>query len=126
MGAASLVIPACCIAITRVPSAAAAVALISVAMFCHAAWANMTLPAEVFPKHAVGSVSGFGGACGALLGALATIVIGWTVERLSFAPVFIVIAALPLTAFALVCALIKDLGVVRDLDAAGPRSRPGS
>jgi MFS transporter, ACS family, hexuronate transporter len=113
MGAASLVIPACCIAITRVPSPAAAITLISIAMFCHAAWANMTLPAEVFPKQAVGSVSGFGGACGAMLGAAATIVIGLTVERFSFAPVFFVIAALPLTAFTLVCVLVKDLGVIR-------------
>ena len=40
--------------------------------------------------------------------------------------VFIVIAALPLTAFVLVCTLIKDLGVVRNVDAANPRARAGS
>jgi len=117
MGVASLVIPVCCLLITRVPSPVWAVALISVAMFCHAAWANMTLPAEVFPKHVVGSVSGFGGACGALLGAVSSVLIGWTVARLSFAPVFAVVAFLPLTAFVLVCVLIRDLGVMREVQA---------
>ena len=114
MAIASFVIPACCLAVTSVPNPAAAITAISVAMFCHAAWANMTLPAEVFPKRAVGSVSGFGGALGALVGVGTTVAIGWTVEKLSFAPVFMVVAFLPLTAFVLVCTLIKDLGVIRE------------
>lgn len=115
MATASITIPACCLAVTSVPNAATAITAISVAMFCHAAWANMTLPAEVFPKRAVGSVSGFGGALGALVGAGTTIAIGWTVEKISFVPVFMVVAILPLTAFVLVCALIRNLGVIRDI-----------
>ena len=57
---ASVTIPTSFILITRVPSPAWAVALITVAMFFHAAWANMTLPAELFEKHVVGSVAVFG------------------------------------------------------------------
>ncbi|HEX2861058.1 MAG TPA: MFS transporter [Lacunisphaera sp.] len=117
MGIASLMIPSCCLLIPSVPHAAGAIALISVAMFSHAAWANMTLPAEVFPQNAVGSVSGFGGAAGALVGAVATVAVGWTVEKFSFTPVFGAIAFLPLTAFVLVCLLVKNLGRTREIPA---------
>lgn len=116
MACASVVIPICCLATTRVPSPVWAVALISTAMFCHACWANITLPAEVFPKHVVGTVSGFGGCVGAAIGVLATLVIGWTVEHYSFTPVFMVMAFLPLTAFLLVCVLVKNLGQVREVN----------
>ncbi|MBP7141651.1 MAG: MFS transporter [Opitutaceae bacterium] len=115
MAVASFVIPVCCLAVTFVPNATMAIVAISVAMFWHAAWANMTLPAEVFPKRAVGSVSGFGGALGALVGAGTTVAIGWTVETFSFAPVFMVVAFLPLAAFLLVCLLVRDLGVIREI-----------
>ncbi len=115
MLAASCVIPACFILITRSLSPSLAVALISVAMFCHASWGNMTLPAEVFPMHAVGSVSGFGGAVGSLVGAAAMLLIGWTAAASSFNMIFIVCAALPLTAWAAVCVLVPDLGRVREI-----------
>lgn len=117
MAAASITIPICCGLITCVPNPALAIAFISAAMFCHAEWANMTLPAEVFPKHVVASVSGFGGACGALLGAFVTPLIGWTAQNLSFTPVFLVVAFLPLTAWFIVCALVKNLGVIREIPA---------
>ena len=73
----------------------------------------MTLPAEVFEKHVVGSVSGFGGALGSLVGAITMLAIGQTVTVSSFTPVFIIYSALPMTAFVLVCGLIKQLGQVR-------------
>lgn len=109
----SLMIPTCFVTITRVPTPAAAIACATVAMFFHAAWANMTLPAEVFEKHIVGSVSGFGGALGSLVGAITMLAIGQTVTVSSFTPVFIIYSALPMTAFVLVCVLIKQLGQVR-------------
>jgi sugar phosphate permease len=84
-------------------------------MFFHAAWANMTLPAEVFEKHVVGSVAGFGGAMGSFVGAITMLLIGRTVTVSSFTPVFIIYSALPMTAFVLVCILIKELGRVRVL-----------
>lgn len=118
MGSASLVIPACCVLIVRVPTPVAAVTLMSVAMFCHAAWANMTLPAEVFPKQVVATVSGFGGALGGLMGAISQQLIGWTVQNVSFTPVFAAIAFLPLLAFILTCLLVRQLGEIRRISAA--------
>jgi ACS family hexuronate transporter-like MFS transporter len=65
--------------------------------------------------HAVGSVSGFGGAVGSLVGAAAMLLIGWTTAASSFNMIFIVCAALPLTAWAAVCVLVPDLGRVREI-----------
>ena len=110
---ASVMVPTCFLLITRVPNPMAALACITVAMFFHASWGNMTLPTEVFEKHVVGSVSGFGGALGSLVGAMAMLLIGRTVTVGSFTPVFIVYSVMPMTAFVLVCALIRQLGRVR-------------
>ena len=112
---ASIMIPACFILITRVPNPALAIACITIAMFFHAAWANMTLPTEVFEKHVVGSVAGFGGAAGSLVGAVTMLVIGRTVMVSSFTPVFVIYSVLPLTAFVIVCILVKKLGCVREV-----------
>ena len=86
-------------------------------MFSHGAWANITLPAEVFPKHVVGSVSGFGGALGSLVSAMTMLAIGRMVTVRSFTPIFIVYSALPMTALLLVCVLIKKLGQEREIPA---------
>ncbi len=112
---ATCLMPTCFILITIVTSPTWAIVFISIAMFCHAAWANITLPAEVFEKHVVGSVTGFGGAVGSLVSAVAMLMIGQTVAVQSFTPVFIIYSALPITAFILVCLLIKELGQIRKL-----------
>ena len=112
---ASCVMTACFITITRVPSPRWTIVLLSLAMFCHAAWANITLPAEVFPRHVVGSVSGFGGAVGSLIGAIITLGIGQTLKVTSFTPIFLIYSALPLLAFLLVCLTIPRLGHIRDV-----------
>src|SRR6266404_4967111 len=98
--------------VTRAPNPAWALAAISVCMFGHAAWGNVILPAEVFPDHAVGTVTGIGGACGGLTGALSQLAIGWIVTHQSFAPVFAACAMLYLVAFACVHWLIGELGVI--------------
>jgi ACS family hexuronate transporter-like MFS transporter len=112
---ASLMVPASFIVITRVPNPAWAIACTTTAMFFHGTWANVTLPAEVFPKHVVGSVSGFSGALGSLVAAITMLIIGKTVTVSSFAPIFILYSALPMTAFVLVCWLIRNLGCLRDV-----------
>ncbi len=124
MFAASCTMPVCFLLVTRVPSAAMAVALITVAMFAHAAWANVTLPAEVFPSHVVGAVTGFGGMFGSLASAFSQKAIGWTAQNLSFAPIFAVGSVMHLTGFVLVCLLVGELGQVRDV--SGPDSRPAA
>ena len=127
MFTASVLVPACFILLTRVPRPGLAIVCITVAMFFHAAWGNMTLPAEVFPKEVVGSVTGFGGAMGSLVGAVTMLLIGKTVTVTSFTPVFIVYSALPMTAFLLVCLFIKKLGVVHEIpDSKRPLAVPST
>jgi ACS family hexuronate transporter-like MFS transporter len=112
-------IAVCFLLITRVDSAVAALMLISAVMFGHGAWGNITLPAEVFPPNAVGSVTGFGGALGAGIGFFTQLGIGWVVQNVSYTPLFIVCAFAYLLTFALVSWLVGELGVnkVRLADA---------
>ena len=113
MFVASCAMPVALLSIIYMPSPAAAVGMISVAMFAHAAWANMTLPTEVFPRHVVGSVTGFAGAFGGVTGIISQQAIGWTVQNVSFTPVFIASAVMHLTALAIVSFLIGKLGIIR-------------
>jgi ACS family hexuronate transporter-like MFS transporter len=115
----SLAMPVLCLAVTRVQSPAVAVAIMTGIMFGHAAWGNITLPAEVFPKKVVGTVSGLGGSLGAVVGAITQFTIGIVVQNLSFAPVFAFCAFAYLLALALVHLLIGELGVIRSVDASG-------
>lgn len=116
----SCLMPVCCYLITRVGSPATALALITAVMFGHAAWANITLPAEVFPKQVVGTVSGFGGALGGLVGVITQLGIGWVVANLSFAPIFAACSVMYLVAFACVYWLVGELGVIRQITPARP------
>ena len=111
----SCVMPLLCLTITRVESAPLALAVMAAIMFGHSAWGNITLPAEVFPKRAVGSVSGFGGALGGFAGAITQLSIGWVVQNVSFSPIFAVCSVMYLIAFALVHLLIGELGVIQHI-----------
>ena len=118
MLAVSCLMPIFCLLVTRVSAPTLAVVMMSAIMFCHAAWGNITLPAEVFPKHVVGTISGFGGALGAVVGAVTQWYIGSVVETLSFAPIFAACAVMYLLAFGLVHWLIGELGFIRNLAPA--------
>jgi ACS family hexuronate transporter-like MFS transporter len=87
-----------------------ALTFISLAMFFHAAWANMTLPAEVLPARAIGSVTGLAGAMGGVMGILSQTGIGWTVQNISFTPVFAVAAFMHLAALTGVTLLAGKIG----------------
>jgi len=115
MLAVSCAMPLLCFAVTRVEHPAGALVVMSALFFGHAAWGNITLPAEVFPRHVVGTVTGLGGCLGGAAGVLSQLAIGWVVQNLSFAPVFAVISVAYLFAFVLVHTLIGDLGRVRTL-----------
>lgn len=110
MFAASCLMPVACLLLVQGPSPAAAVALVSMAMFAHAAWANITLPAETLPPQMLGSVTGLAGSLGGIMGILSQQAIGWTVQNISFTPVFAVCAFLHLAAFILVCLLVGEIG----------------
>lgn len=115
MLAVSLAMPVLCFLVTRVEGPALALAVMSALFFGHAAWGNITLPAEVFPRHVVGTVSGLGGALGGVSGIITQLAIGWVVMNLSFAPLFAAMSMTYLVAFALVHVLIGELGRVRDV-----------
>ena len=107
---ASLAMPILCFSIARSHVPALALAYISLAMFFHAAWANMTLPAEVLPSRAIGSVTGLAGAMGGVMGIITQTGIGWTVQNISFTPVFAVAAFMHLAALTGITLLIGKIG----------------
>jgi ACS family hexuronate transporter-like MFS transporter len=114
----SCLMPLFCLLVTRVSSPTLAIALMTGIMFGHAAWGNITLPAEVFPTQVVGTISGFGGAFGAAAGAITQRYIGWAVQNVSFAPVFAACAVMYLLALGLVQWLVGDLGSIRKIGRA--------
>jgi ACS family hexuronate transporter-like MFS transporter len=105
----------CAILATQASHAGLAMVLVASMMFCHAGWGNMTLPAEIFPKNAVGTVTGLGGTLGSWMGALSQISIGWVVDSYGFTPIFIACAGLYPIALLLVFLLIGKLGVTREI-----------
>ena len=106
-----------CFAVTHATSPAMAVLMLAGVMFGHAAWGNITLPAEVFHKNAVGSVTGFGGFLGGIAGGITQLVIGKVVGGYGYAPIFAVCAVMYLLALLMVHLLIGKLGVIRQVPA---------
>ncbi len=113
IGIASMVIPICCLSLTQVPSAAVVLGLISVAVFFHAVWLGIAIPAEVLPSHVVGTVTGAAGCLGGVAGIIAQQITGWTVENFSYTPLFVVGSVLHLTCFAILGLMVGKLGVVQ-------------
>jgi ACS family hexuronate transporter-like MFS transporter len=77
-----------------------AVALISLATLAYSSWAAniLTLPADLFPRAVVASVSGLSGTGAAIGGMIFTLVIGVVVDHFSYLPVFTAAALMPLWA----------------------------
>jgi len=91
---------ACCalsVYVTLAPSAATAIGLICLVMFGHTALsANMFAAiSDIFPDGAVGRVTGLTGIAGGISGLLFPLLTGYLVDRLSFAPVFVIAGLLP-------------------------------
>lgn len=107
---ASLAMPILCYSIARTHSPAMALTYITLAMFFHASWANMTLPAELLPSRAIGSVTGLAGAMGGVMGIISQTGIGWTVQNLSFTPIFATAAFMHLAALGGVSLLGGKIG----------------
>jgi ACS family hexuronate transporter-like MFS transporter len=107
------VLLACLFAVTRIDNPVLALSLVAGMMFCHGGWSNITLPAEVFPRNAIATVTGFGGALGSWMGALAMLGTGRVVDACGFSPIFVGCGMLYSVAMLLVFVLIGKLGVVR-------------
>ncbi len=82
---------------------------ISSAMFGFGFWAPnmMSLCADAFPRNAVGSVVGLSGMGAGIGGMLFTMLIGWTLDRYGYPPVFIAAGVIPLLAFVVLFALLE-------------------
>jgi ACS family hexuronate transporter-like MFS transporter len=67
------------------------------------------VPADIFPPDAVATVWGASGAAGSLAAALSQPVIGWTIDRYSYEPVFLVVALMHLVSALSVTLLVRRI-----------------
>jgi MFS transporter, ACS family, hexuronate transporter len=98
------------IAAPLVPSAQAAIAAICVVTFGHAIWiANLlTLPADLFPRNQVGTVTGFSGMAGSVGGILANLATGYVIAKFTYLPLFVVAGLMHPLAIILVLVLLRE------------------
>jgi MFS transporter, ACS family, hexuronate transporter len=115
----SCMLAVCFVSLLWVKSPGLALGLLTVLMFGHGAWGNVTIPAEVFPKNAVGTVSGLGGTVGGAAGILTQLAIGRIAGKAGFGPLFAFCGVLYLLAFAAVHFLAGELGVIRHIPRQG-------
>ena len=106
---------ACCLlslAVAGVHTWQSAIALICVVLAGQSCFsANMyAVISDVFPSHAAGRVTALTGIGNGLSGILFPLLTGWLVDRFSYAPVFLLAAALPLAGWA---ALFMLTGKIR-------------
>jgi len=112
----------CAIAVTpivfasRTESLWTAVLLVGLAAAAHQGWsANLfTLTSDMFPRHAVGSVVGFGGMAGAIGGMMIALLVAEILERTgSYLPVFLIAGSMYLLALLVVHLLVPKLEPAR-------------
>jgi len=97
---------------SRVDNVWVAVAIIGLAAAAHQGWScNLfTLTSDMFPKHAVGSVVGFGGTAGAIGGMLIAKVVGYILDATgSYVPIFAIAATTYLLALGIIHLLVPKL-----------------
>jgi len=104
-GRKSVLVPAALLGATGaatcfVPSHAAALAIVALALFGHQSWSSNihTAISEVAPPAHVAVLYGLTGAAGTLMGALAQLVIGPVVDAVGYQPVFVAAGAMYLAA----------------------------
>jgi MFS transporter, ACS family, hexuronate transporter len=94
-----------------------AVTLVSIAAASHQGWScNLfTLPSDMLPRNAVGSVVGLGGMCGALSGALVAPAIGYWLDfsHKAYGPLFVVAGSMYLLALGIIHLLVPDIKRLR-------------
>lgn len=94
----------------RAPTAGLAIVAVCFVVFGHALWISnlMTLPADLFKPHEVGTGSGFSGMGGAISGIAASLCTGYVVTRFSYQPIFLLAGLVHPTAMAMVFWLLPD------------------
>jgi ACS family hexuronate transporter-like MFS transporter len=115
MGLCAALMPIAALSVLA-PSPILTVALVGLATAAHQGWsANLfTTTSDVFPKGAVGSVTGIGGCLGGLGSAvIASLVTGFVVIRFGYTPVFLGMGLLHLTALVVVHKLMGRMQMIR-------------
>ena len=110
LGLSAAVMPAV-ILVPHVP-VAWVIVLFSVAFFGQQSWSTlvMTLPTDLFPRHAVGTVAGFVGLGGALGGVVLGQLAGWLLDHgFSYTPVLVIAGSLHLAAFLVILVTVRSL-----------------
>lgn len=93
-----------------------AISLVCIATAAHQGWsANLfTTTSDLFPKNAVGSVTGIGGCAGGLGGVLFSAIIpGYVVANFGYTPVFLTMGAFHLTGLFIFLLLMKGRGRIQ-------------
>ncbi len=112
MGIFAAIVPSVIIA-SQTRSAWLAVGLIGVATACHQAWsANLfTLASDMFPRHAVGTVVGFGGFAGGIGGVLLAEFAGRVLQRdpSFYTPMFVIAGSIYIVALTVIHLLAPRL-----------------
>lgn len=109
---ASILIPVCCIFLFNADHWATAILALAGVMFGHGLWGNITIPTEVFPKQIQGTITGLGGTLGGFTSILTQIAIGWTIQNISYLPVFVFVGILYFITLVGVQLLIGRLGKI--------------
>jgi ACS family hexuronate transporter-like MFS transporter len=90
-----------------------AILLIGLACGAHQGWsANIfTLSSDMFPKRAVGSVVGIGGAAGGIGGFFIANIVGWVLNRNpgNYLPIFIIAGSMYLSALLIIHLIVPKL-----------------
>lgn len=98
-----------------------ALALFSIAFFAQQAWSGlvMTLPADIFPLHVVGTVAGLIGFGGAIGGAVFGVIAGFLLGHgISYGALFVAVGAFHLIGF---CAILLRAGRIQPLSTIDTR-----
>jgi ACS family hexuronate transporter-like MFS transporter len=110
LGLSAAMMP-CVILVPHVP-VAWVIFLFSVAFFGQQSWSTlvMTLPTDLFPKNAVGTVAGFVGLGGALGGVVLGQLAGYLLDHgFSYTPVLVIAGSLHVAAFLVILATVRSL-----------------
>jgi ACS family hexuronate transporter-like MFS transporter len=109
LGASAALMP-CVILVPHVP-VAWVIFLFSVAFFGQQSWSTlvMTLPTDLFPKNAIGTVAGFVGLGGALGGVVLGQLAGLLLDRgVGYGPVLAIAGSLHVVAFVVILATVRS------------------